>query len=700
MCGILAALGVTGDAETNRRDILKLSRLLRHRGPDQNDIYQSPDGKAFIAFERLTIVDTSDTGRCAMHGLHAQPNSSPTPAAPCILTRRRIPPSPCAQATVQDRDARGQHQLGTVSVGPYQRFASPAGAPSGCALARPRRRRRRPARRPRASCPPPAACRRNSEIYNHQKIRDTALAGITIPSKSDSSVVGYLYQKYGDTNDLWNSLDGIFACVVWDERSGSFCAARDPLGICSLYWGKGADGSVWFASEMKALLTKCTWIDIFPPVRAAPPPPPPPPPSAAHLSPRPACPAPSLAAAQGHVYRSSTGKLERWFQPAWLSLDRIPSGPADLPLLRQTFINAVVKRLMSDAPLAILLSGGLDSSLVASVAVRHIREATNAGGVTSYDPAHKLHTFSIGIGGSPDLVAARRVAAYLGTVHHEFTFTVEEGIDALGDLIWHIESYEQVRAAVPMYLLARRIKALGIKVVLSGEGADEELGGYLYFHKAPSPAEYHRECVRLVARLHQWDVLRANKAPFAFGVETRVPFLDKEFLEVAMNIDAAHKMPNLAERPDGVHAKLEKYILRKAFDTPEEPYLPEEVLWRQKEQFSDGVGYDWVDGLKAHAGRVVTDEMWAARGERFPEHTPRTREYYLLRSLFESHFPHPCALDTVPKGLSIACSTPEALAWDPEWADSHEISGRAIKAVHDGGAGFEEDGAAANGTAA
>ena len=415
---------------------------------------------------------------------------------------------------------------------------------------------------------------------------------------------------------------------------------------------------------MKALQTKCEFIDIFPP---------------------------------GHVYRSTTGEMERWYNPRWLDVNYVPDTPADLPLLRQTFINAVVKRLMSDAPLAILLSGGLDSSLVASIAVRHIKEATNA-----FDGDHKMHTFSIGIAGSPDLIAARKVSDYLGTVHHEFTFTVEEGIDALHDLIWHIESYEQVRAAVPMYLLAQRIKALGIKVVLSGEGADEEFGGYLFFHKAPNAAEYHKECVRLVARLHQFDVMRANKAPFAFGVETRVPFLDKEFLEVAMNIDAADKMPNLKEKPDGVHPKLEKYILRKAFDTPEDPYLPEEVLWRQKEQFSDGVGYDWVDGLRDYADKVVSDDMWEARELRFPEHTPRTKEYYLLRTIFEGHFPHPHSLDTVPKGMSIACSTPEALAWDPAWANTHEISGRAIKSVHEAADGFAVKtaaAAAANGVA-
>lgn len=407
---------------------------------------------------------------------------------------------------------------------------------------------------------------------------------------------------------------------------------------------------------MKALLTKCVNIETFPP---------------------------------GHVYRSTTGKVERWYNPRWLDLNYIPTTPVDYTSLRNSFIAAVVKRLMSDVPLGMLLSGGLDSSLVASVAVRHLAQASNA-----FDKVHKLKTFSVGIEGSPDLIAARKVADFLGTDHHEVTFTVEEGIDAVRDLIWHIESYEQVRASVPMYILSRRIKAQGIKVVLSGEGADEIFGGYLYFHKAPSPAEYHRECVRLVERLYKYDVMRANKAPFAWGVEARVPFLDKEFIELTMNIDAADKQPNLAEKPDGVHAKLEKYILRKAFDTPENPYLPEDVLWRQKEQFSDGVGYDWVDGLKNHAEKVVTDDQWAARYEKFPEHTPRTKEYYYLRSLFEEQFPHEDAGKTVPKELSIACSTAEALAWDPEWAESHEISGRSIKGVHCAGENFTYDKAA------
>lgn len=324
---------------------------------------------------------------------------------------------------------------------------------------------------------------------------------------------------------------------------------------------------------------------------------------------------------------------------------------------------------------------------------RHLREASNA-----YDTTSPLHTFSIGIAGSPDLVAARSVAEHLGTAHHEFTFTVEEGIDALRDLVWHIESYEQVRAAVPMYLLSRKIKALGFKVVLSGEGADEIFGGYLYFHKAPSAAEFHAECVRKVTRLHQWDVLRANKAPFAWGLEPRVPFLDRGFLDATMTVDPQAKMIDMSDRSgDGKHARMEKYLLRKAFDAEAgggdgdgEPYLPEAVLWRQKEQFSDGVGYDWVDGLKDYASELVGDAEWEGRAERFPEHTPTTKEYYLLRSIFEEHYPSKSALATVPKGLSIACSTPEAVGWDPSWAGTHEISGRAMKGVHDAADGFKE----------
>lgn len=502
---------------------------------------------------------------------------------------------------------------------------------------------------------------RNSEIYNHDELKATILKDVRIvkDSKSDSAIIGHLYEKMGDSNELWQCLDGIFACVVYDEKKGTFMAARDPIGICPLYWGKGADGSMWFASEMKALQHRCVTFDIFPP---------------------------------GHCYRSTTGKFERWYQPTWLDPSVIPSPASSsgrdfetvLTNIREKLVDSVVKRLMSDAPLAMLLSGGLDSSLIAAIACRHLKDAKN-----TYDNKHKLHTFSVGIAGSPDLLAARKVADFLGTVHHELTFTVEQGLDALSDLIYHIESYEQVRAAVPMYLLARRIKAMGFKVVLSGEGADEIFGGYLYFHKAPSPAEFHRETIRKTTRLHQWDVLRANKAPFAWGLEPRVPFLDKAFLDVTMGLDPQLKMIDMKDFPDGKHKKMEKYILRKAFDVVDDPYLPEEVLWRQKEQFSDGVGYSWVDGLRDHAESRVGDDLWKKRIVRFPTHTPSTKEYYLLRSIFEEHYPSESALHTVPTGLSIACSTPEAIAWDEEWANTHEISGRAMKLVHDYGSDFK-----------
>jgi len=571
MCGILAAFGLTGTPEQNRRELLKLSKLLRHRGPDANSAYTSQLGDVGICHERLQIVDVTDAGR-----------------QPFVIER---PEGAIVWAT-------------------------------------------------------------NSEIYNHAQIREKYLTGMDLHSGSDSAVVGYLYQKLGCTDEMLSALDGIFACVVYDEDTGEFCAFRDPIGICPMYWGRGADGAVWFASEMKAIQDVCDVFDIFPP---------------------------------GHVFRSSERELKRWYNPNWMDLSRVPApkGP-QLQVLKETLIGSVVKRLMSDAPLGMLLSGGLDSSLVASIAVRHIKEANNA-----YNKNERLHTFCIGIKGAPDLKAAREVADFLGTKHHEFHFTVEEGIDAMRDLIWHTESFEQVRAAVPMYLLARKIKALGIKVVLSGEGADEIFGGYLYFHKAPSPKEFHKETVRKVTRLYQWDVMRANKAPFAWGLESRVPFLDKDFLQVAMNIDPSEKMCDMNVKPDGVHRKMEKYILRKAFDDREHPYLPESVLFRQKEQFSDGVGYNWVDGLKKYADKVVTDQMWALRKERFPIDPPRTREYYVLRSLFEEQFPSKSALLTVPRGLSVACSTPEAVDWDPEWKNLHEISGRAI-GVHVAAESFEK----------
>jgi len=569
MCGILAALGLASrDYETTRRMMLRLSKLLRHRGPDSNMLKAYPEAGVYMAHERLNIVDTSDAGR-----------------QPFIMN--------------------------TAEGGEIMWMC-------------------------------------NGEIYNHEALVKEELGGkMGIDSHSDCAVIGPLYEKYGGDafSEVASRLDGMFAVVLFDRATGEFFACRDHMGIASMYWGKDKDGAVWFASEMKALQHNCVEYEQFPP---------------------------------GHIYSSKTGEFHKYNNPDWHNMDLIPTAPANLDMLRETFIKSVVKRLMTDAPLGILLSGGLDSSLVASVAVRHLEEATN-----SVMKGQRLKTFSIGLEGSPDLAAAQKVADFLDTDHYNFTFTVEEGIDALEDLIWHLESYEQVRASVPMYILSRKIKSLGTKVVLSGEGADEAFGGYLYFHKAPSPEEFHRECIRKVTRLHDWDVLRANKATFAWGLEGRVPFLDKKFLALAMSIDPKEKMCDNNVKPDGVHPKMEKYLIRKAFDTPEAPYLPESVLWRQKEQFSDGVGYDWVDGLKDYSEKVITDEMWAGRFERFPEHTPRNKEYFLLRSIFEKHFPDRPAYMTVPQGLSIACSTPEAVEWDPEWKNAHEISGRAISGVHE-----------------
>uniref|UniRef100_A0A6T7VL96 asparagine synthase (glutamine-hydrolyzing) n=1 Tax=Pyramimonas obovata TaxID=1411642 RepID=A0A6T7VL96_9CHLO len=492
----------------------------------------------------------------------------------------------------------------------------------------------------------------NGEIYNYVKLKEEHK--LEDAGTSDSAVVGSLYQKYG--TDMVSMLDGMFAFALYDSETGRIFAGRDHMGISSMYVGYGKDGSVWFASEMKSFVNEpmIESYDIFPP---------------------------------GHMYTGGPGGkgFERWYKPQWVEDESyVPTTPVDYEVVRETVVNSVVKRLMTDVPFGVLLSGGLDSSVVASVANRHLEEARNNNVAD-----HKLHTFSIGIKGAPDLVAAKKVADFLGTEHHEFHFTPQEAIDAIPDVVYHLESYEQVRASVPMFLLSRKIKSLGVKMVLSGEGADETLGGYLYFHKAPSGEEFHKECVRKTVRLHQWDVMRANKSTLAWGLEARVPFLDKEWLKLVMNIRPEDKMIDMADKPDGKHARSEKYLLRKAFDTPEDPYLPESVLFRQKEQFSDGVGYDWVDGLKDYAEATVSDEEFNTRNIRFPKNTPETKEYYLLRSLFEKYYPEPCALDTVPTGKSIACSTPEAVSWCPEWENSTgDISGRAVD-VHESSKDFD-----------
>lgn len=478
----------------------------------------------------------------------------------------------------------------------------------------------------------------NGEIYNHEALKKSLKGDHKYRTQSDCEVIPHLYEEVGE--DVASYLDGMFSFVLLDNKNNTFMVARDPIGITPLYMGWGRDGSVWFASEMKALTAECDQFQAFPP---------------------------------GHIYSSKHGGLRRYYNPPWFD-EHIPSTPLDLPALRSAFEKAVIKRLMTDVPFGVLLSGGLDSSLVASVASRHLSETKAA----LWGP--KLHTFSVGLAGSPDLKAAREVADILGTDHHEFTFTVQDGIDALSEVIYHIETYDvtTIRASTPMFLMSRKIRAIGVKMVLSGEGADEIFGGYLYFHKAPNKEEFHRETCRKIKALHMYDCLRANKSTSAWGIEARVPFLDKEFMNVAMSIDPKEKMVQLYNGKP-----IEKYIIRKAFDDKENPFLPPKILYRQKEQFSDGVGYSWIDGLKAFAEQQVTDQMLQHAEKAFPVNPPNTKEGYYYRMLFEKHFPQHAAALTVPGGPSVACSTPTAVAWDEAWAKMLDPSGRAATGVHD-----------------
>lgn len=477
----------------------------------------------------------------------------------------------------------------------------------------------------------------NGEIYNHRALR-TEWHDYAYQSGSDCEVINAAYRGGGDPVDWLPRLNGIFAFALWDAGRGHVLIARDPIGVCPLYWGHDADGRLWVASEMKAIARVCDDVAHFPP---------------------------------GHVYDSERGEPVRYYHRAWrdYAATRGVEVPADE--LRAAFEAAVHRQLMSDVPYGVLLSGGLDSSLVAACAARFARQRIEDDDRSeAWWP--RLHSFAIGLEGSPDLAAAQTAADALGTVHHGFRFTLEEGLDALPEVIRHIESYDvtTVRASTPMFLLARRIRAMGVKMVLSGEGSDEIFGGYLYFHKAPSAEEFHAETVRKLDALHQYDCLRANKAMMAWGVEARVPFLDLEFLDVAMRMDAAHKMV----RP----GRIEKAVLREAFAGA----LPDAILWRQKEQFSDGVGYGWIDGLKAHAERVVSDAEFAQAAERFPINPPQTKEAYLYRAIFERFYPGDACARTVPGGKSIACSSPAAIAWDAAFAQQADPSGRAVKDVH------------------
>ncbi|MFN7967052.1 MAG: asparagine synthase B [Acidobacteriota bacterium] len=477
----------------------------------------------------------------------------------------------------------------------------------------------------------------NGEIYNHRELR----AGLREPhdfqTASDCEVILYLYDEEGP--QFLNKLNGIFAFVLYDPRQQSYMIARDHLGIVPLYIGWDREGLFYVASEMKALAGTCNRIQEFPP---------------------------------GHYYLGHEKKFVRWYNPEWMHEGKYPSEPLDLARLHDAFEAAVRRQLMCDVPYGLLVSGGVDSSIVAAVAAKYREGRVEEDSRT---PAWwpQMHTFSVGLKESPDLKMARVVANHIGAIHHEIHFTVQEGIDALSDAIYHLETFDitTIRAATPMYLMTRKIHAMGIKMILSGEGADEIFGGYLYFHKAPNAREFHDETVRKLLKLHQYDCLRANKSTAAWGVEARVPFLDKEFLDVAMNLSAAEKMVRKPER-------MEKWALRKAFDG----YLPNEILWRQKEQFSDGVGYSWINSLKAHAEQEVSDEMIRQAADRFPVKTPETKEAYFYRTLFEHHFPDPTCAACVPHERSVACSSPTALKWDKAWEQMADPSGRAILDVH------------------
>ena len=477
----------------------------------------------------------------------------------------------------------------------------------------------------------------NGEIYNHRTL-EAELAGSFHPrTRSDCEVILGLYAEQG--SGFVDRLNGIFAFVLYDAEQDRYIVARDHMGIVPLYTGRDDEGRFFVASEMKALMPVCRSVEEFPP---------------------------------GHVLDSADGDAvpKPWYHRAWRNYGAADGEP-DPARIREALEAAVHRQLMSDVPYGVLLSGGLDSSIVSAVARRYARRRIEDDDRSeAWWP--RLHSFCIGLEGSPDLASAATVAEHIGTVHHQFHFTVQEGLDALPDVIHHLETFDvtTVRAATPMYLMARRIRTLGIKMVLSGEGADEVFGGYLYFHRAPDPRSFHDETVRKLDRLHQFDCLRANKAMAAWGVEARVPFLDKEFLDVAMSIDPVAKMPG---------GGIEKRILREAFAD----YLPPEILWRQKEQFSDGVGYSWIDSLKAFADESVSDRQLANARFRFPWNPPPDKEAYLYRRIFESHFPLPEAARCVPGGPSVACSTPEALAWDDALSQTIDPSGRAVAGVHD-----------------
>ncbi len=486
----------------------------------------------------------------------------------------------------------------------------------------------------------------NGEIYNHQAIRREYEGRYTFRTGSDCEVILALYRDAvragGSQEDfirMLERLNGIFAFALYDAERDEYLIARDPIGVIPLYIGHDAQGRVYVASELKALEGICTEYEAFLP---------------------------------GHFLSSRTGIVERWWTRDWFKYDAVKDNEASVEELHDALEAAVKRQLMSDVPYGVLLSGGLDSSVISAIAKKNAaRRVETDDQQEAWWP--RLHSFAVGLKGAPDLAKAREVAEHIGTVHHEINYTIQEGLDAIRDVIYFIETYDvtTVRASTPMYLLARVIRSMGIKMVLSGEGADEVFGGYLYFHKAPDAKAFHEETVRKLSKLHLYDCLRANKSLAAWGVEGRVPFLDKEFLDVAMRLNPAAKMCPGKE--------IEKRIVREAFAD----MLPDSVAWRQKEQFSDGVGYSWIDTLKEITSAAVTDEQMAHVAERFPINTPMNKEEYYYRSIFEEHFPSESAAKCVPSVPSVACSTAEALAWDKSFSKLNDPSGRAVKGVHE-----------------
>jgi len=477
----------------------------------------------------------------------------------------------------------------------------------------------------------------NGEIYNHRELRKQFEGKYNFQTESDCEVILALYKEKGV--DFIDEMNGIFGFAIYDVEKDEYFIARDHMGIIPLYMGWDANGTFYVASELKALEGVCTKIELFPP---------------------------------GHYLLSRDGELKRWYQRDWMEYEAVKENQTSIDEIHDALEAAVHRQLMSDVPYGVLLSGGLDSSVTSAIAKKYAAKRVESDDTqAAWWP--QLHSFSVGLEGSPDLAAARLVADHIGTVHHEIKFTIQEGLDAIKDVIYNLETYDitTIRASTPMYLMARVIKSMGIKMVLSGEGADELFGGYLYFHKAPNAKEFHEETVRKLNKLHMYDCLRANKSLAAWGIEGRVPFLDKEFMDVAMRINPDDKMIN-GER-------MEKWVVRKAFEN----YLPKSVVWRQKEQFSDGVGYSWIDTLKEVVAKEISDEQLVNAHYRFPIQTPQNKEEFYYRSIFEEHFPSDAAALCVPQEASVACSTKIALEWDEAFKNMNDPSGRAVANVHD-----------------